>query len=137
MKIWQPLEHTADFAFRIFGRNEEELFQNARLAFYEAIFDKIPKTEVAAIQIIELHSSDQSLLLIDWLRKMHLLLCLEHTILKEVTFVKLTEYSLTAECRSAKLKVFPKEPFIKAITYHNAKIKGLENKCWIDVVCDV
>ncbi len=137
MKIWQQLEHTADFAFRIFGRDPEDLLQNARTAFYEAVFDEFPQSGKTSSQNFELHSPDQSLLVIDWLRELLYRLSVENKIIDSFQIIELSDTKFKAKCHMLKIKELSKEPFIKAVSYHNAYI--VEKNCLlqIDVVCDV
>lgn len=138
MKIWEILEHTADFAFRIFGKEQNELFQNARKAFYEAIFDEIPETENEAFQQeIKLQALDMSMLLIDWLRELLYLLVADHTIIQKVEIIQLTQTNFIANCSFLKIRQMQKEPFIKAITYHNSEILEKDGILIINVICDV
>lgn len=138
MKTWEILEHTADFAFRIFGRDQNELFQNARKAFYEAIFDEIPETENEAFQQeIKLQALDMSMLLIDWLRELLYLLITDNTIIQKVEIIQLTQTNFIANCSFLKIRQMQKEPFIKAITYHNSEILEKDGILIINVICDV
>ncbi len=125
------VEHTADIAFEIYGKNIEELLRNATLAFRDAFIfsDKIISTAEREIELEESGESERELFeyaLYDWLNELLYLFDAEH-------FAPL-DAEVKAERRDEKLTVAGKleggklkseavkvEP--KAITLHKFRVE--------------
>lgn len=133
MERYQELEHTADWAFRAFGRDLVELYQNAAYALFalEGALDT-PSTTTHTVRV---EGIDRESLLVNWLSE---LLYLQET--RRETFQKfeineLSDTSLTATIHGAPAP--PNIKPIKAITYHDLKIEQTPDGWQATIVVDV
>ena len=136
---WQVLPHTADYAFRVFGKSFHKLLQNSAFALMESMFDANPenKSEPQTISI-EINSMDPESLLIDWLREVHYHIVVDKMLFINIQLEEVTDVSLRAVLEYRHLTERDSNlTDIKAVTYHNIEIKEQAGKLYIDIVCDV
>ena len=142
MKTYKIIDHTADFSFKIFGKNLEELLINSAFALIEIIFgenEKYPKFHPNLSDRkfkIDLKSNDQESLLIDWLREIHYLAIVEKEIIRKIKNLVIKDFYISAEIEMQKIDLIP-ENEIKAITYSDIQIKEENGMLSFIVVCDV
>jgi SHS2 domain-containing protein len=132
---FEEVEHTADHALRIFGENLKELFVNAAegmtslmVADMSGIAGEIEKT-------IELEAIDPESLLVEWLSELAYWAEAEMLIFKTFRIKHLTENHLVASVTGGKISAL--EKLIKAVTYHNLKIKKNQQGLGVTIVFDV
>jgi SHS2 domain-containing protein len=135
MMGFEEVEHTADHALRIFGENLKELFVSAAegmtslmVADMSGIAGKIKKT-------IELEAIDPESLLVEWLSELAYWAEVEMLIFGTFRIKNLTETHLVASVTGRKMPAL--EKLIKAVTYHNLKIKKNERGLEVTIVFDV
>lgn len=136
---WQVLPHTADYAFRVFGKSFHELLRNSAFALIESMFDaeSEAKLELQTISI-EINSLDPESLLIDWLREIHYHIVVDKMLLINIQLEEVTDTSLKAILKYRHLTERDVNlTDIKAVTYHNIEIKEQAGKLHVDIVCDV
>lgn len=63
------IDHTADIAFEVFGKNLEELFENSAYAFYEAFVDT-SKLKGSEKRFVEIEAEEEDLLLYRFLNEL-------------------------------------------------------------------
>lgn len=68
-KRYRVLEHTADLALGVYGRNLEELFSNAAFALFDVLTD-LSRVEERTTKAISLHAFDLEQLLVKWLNEL-------------------------------------------------------------------
>jgi len=68
MKDYEYIEHTADVAVRVFGKNLEELFKNAAQATFNLITDYTPSEDKE--RDIDLEGKTLEDLLVNWLNEL-------------------------------------------------------------------
>lgn len=131
---FEEIEHTADWALRVRGKNLEELLRNAALGMLQ-LAGAEPREEPSHKRWIELQATDSEGLLVTWLEEILFILELE-----EVTF---TEFDLRLEGNTRLMATVQEAPLknikehIKAVTYHNLRITRLEDGLEATVVFDV
>ena len=134
MKGFEEIEHTADRAFRVTGRDMASLLENAALAM-RALDASRSARKPSATRQIEVQGADRECLLVNWLNEIlyleqvHQLVC-EVFHIEEVNNDRLCARVETWECAES-------ETHIKAVTFHNLKIResagGLEAEVVVDV----
>ncbi|MBN2460381.1 MAG: archease [Candidatus Cloacimonetes bacterium] len=139
MKSWEVTDHTADYAFRVWGRSFEELFLNAITALQDSMYIRKRIDEATTYtKIITLTALDRTMLLVDLLREIHYLIVTEKLISQKVIFKILTDTYLSAEIRMRNLTEKDRKIVeIKAITYHKAIIYDRDGHKIINVICDI
>jgi SHS2 domain-containing protein len=132
---FEEVEHTADHAMRIFGENLKELFVSAAegmsslmVADMSGIAGEIDKT-------IELEAIDPESLLVEWLSELAYWAEAEMLIFKTFRIKHLTDNHLVASVTNKKMPAL--EKLIKAVTYHNLKIKKNQQGLEVTIVFDV
>jgi SHS2 domain-containing protein len=138
MKRFEEIPHTADWSFRAFGHDLNELFENAAYAMF-ALEGTIPpdaETLLAEVErLIQAGGIDQESLLVSWLNELLYLQDLYHESFFRFQIESLAMDSLQARAfgmRNAKI-----EKLIKAATYHNLKIEWTPDGWQTIVVVDV
>jgi SHS2 domain-containing protein len=131
---FEEVEHTADWALRIRGEDLEGLFTNAAAGMLHLAGIE-PRAGPTRKRRFELQASDSESLLVTWLEE--LLFVIE---MEEVTF---TKFDLTVEDNNRLMAEVQESPIgnikkhIKAVTYHNLKIKEVKDRLEVTVVFDV
>ncbi len=144
---FREMEHTADLALQIFGRNIEELFYNAYLGFYHLVFSKPEiinefsnfSNHGQKIKILRFEDNNLEDLLHSFLSELNYYLQSKKKIfypLHQLTFHQSSgQFELKIECGEAKLpdRYLNEVTEIKAVTYHGLKIMN-ENGIWTATV---
>jgi SHS2 domain-containing protein len=122
MRSHKILGHTADVRLLVEGSSMKEIFTAAlegmaEIAAGKGLADAGGKT----IRKIEVSSANETLLLIDFLSEILTLSQIGKVIFTAVQFRELTAKTVKADLTGAKVKNFKED--IKAVTYHEAKIK--------------
>ncbi len=133
MKRFEEIDHTADWAFRAYGRNLAELFENAAYALFDLQGARAGEESVS--RGVEVRGIDYPALLVNWLSE---LLFLQET--KHESYSHFQVESLNPTVLTAHIKGRPSGPlnqFVKAITYHDLKIEETPEGWQATVVVDV
>jgi len=131
MKKYEILEHTADLKIKAYGKTKEELFLNMLKGMQDFLKAKIKKASQIKERKIKIKSSNLEMLLVDFLNEVNFL----NETKKEVYFggeIKIKDDKIL-EGKLFGKEVSHFEEDIKAVTYHDLKIKK-ENKIWKGVV---
>jgi len=141
LKKWNPLNHTSDYAFRVYGRTVKDLFINSVFALVESIFGnfKISDDQSTSInKAVNIESLDQETLIIDWLRNILELILFDNLIPINIVQLEIYSQNLSAQLKLTKIPVDTSYNIdIKAITYHDVKIVLTEGLYQVDIVCDI
>jgi len=130
---------TADVAFEAYGKNLNELFENAALAMFEVIVNtkqvkQMVKKNVAA------SGNDLQSLLFNWLNKLLVFVDAENLAFSGFD-VKVDEkkLKLRAVCKGERMnrKRHETRTNVKAATYHKMEIKKEKNKWKAQVILDI
>lgn len=133
MKRFEELEHTADWAFRAYGRDLPELYENAAYALFALEGVTGGKTTVARQVAVE--GIDYEAVLVNWLSE---LLYLQET--RGETYHQFQVEAVTPTALRATIRGAPSgalNKFVKAITYHDLKIEPTAEGWQATVVVDV
>ena len=134
--MYEFLDHTADIAVRVWGKDLPSLFVNAAKAMAEYLEGFLSPLEGRGnSELIELSGPDQNALLVAWLSE---ILYRTHTgrkIYTEFAITELTDKSLRAQIAGQKAQKFSKD--IKAVTYHGLEIKKVEQGYEATITFDV
>jgi SHS2 domain-containing protein len=133
MKRFEEIEHTADWAFRAYGRDLKELFENAAYALFA--LEGVTPADLTVTHRVEVSGIDYESLLVNWLSE---LLYLQETCGE--TYAHFTVEGLTPTALHAQIQGAPSGPlnkFVKAITYHDLKIEQTAGGWQATVVVDV
>lgn len=131
----------ADVAFEAFGKNEEELFENAAFAVEEIMVDtKEVKQKVT--KEVEVEAKDLETLLFDWLQELVYLKDAELLVFSSFD-VKITKstggFNLAGAVRGEKLDMKRHEfrADVKAVTWHMFELKKEKEGWRCRVVLDI
>jgi SHS2 domain-containing protein len=134
MTSFEEIDHTADRAFRVTGRDMAALLENAAHAM-QALDGPRPPAAPSATRKIEVEGVDRETLLVNWLNEIlyleqaHQLVC-EGFHVDEIKNDRLCARVDTRERDRS-------ETHIKAVTFHNLKIRETAGGLEAEVVVDV
>ena len=134
MMSFQEIEHTADRAFRVTGHDMASLLENAARAM-RALNGPKAASEPSATRQIEVEGVDRESLLVNWLNEVlyleqvHQVIC-EHFHIEDVQNNHLRARVETRER-------YRSDSHIKAVTFHNLKIRETAEGLEAEVVVDV
>jgi SHS2 domain-containing protein len=130
----EEVEHTADRAFRIRGRNLPELLENAAQAMV-ALDGEPPAVECFTRRVIEVEGSDRETLLVNWLNEILYLEQTRNEFYDHFLLSDVTKNHLRAQLYGRQLD--HSVTSLKAVTFHNLEVKesseGLEATIVVDV----
>ncbi|MDI6733977.1 MAG: archease [Patescibacteria group bacterium] len=123
MRLYKVLNHTADIKLQIFGHTEEELFQNAVLALNSVLLGGEQKIEFISqgYEKIVIKSNNSGFLLVAFLNEILTRSQINKKVYEKIKFLKFNETNLEAQIFGRNVRIFKED--IKAVTYHDVKIK--------------
>ncbi len=132
---------TADIAFKAYGKDINELFENSAFALF-SIIGNISKVDRKIKKDVKCEANDLISLMFNWLNELLFLSDSEYVIFSnfKVDIKKINEsnFVLNAICEGEKIdeKKHEIKTHVKAATYHNMKIE--KNDVWeAQVILDV
>jgi len=128
MERYEILEHKADLKIRAFGKTKEELFLNALLGMEESMKVEVRRPEEKRKRKIKIESPDLPALLVDFLSEILYLIQVNKEIYNDIKFKKFLDTQLEAELSGQKVERFGED--IKAVTYHDLKVKRQKDGTW-------
>lgn len=133
MERYEEIDHTADWAFRAFGRDLKELYENAAYALFalEGALDVASTLE----RQTAVEGLDREALLVNWLNELLFLQETRHETYQQFVINHLTDTQLKATIHGAPAE--PTTKFIKAVTFHDLRIKQTPNGWEATIVVDV
>ena len=131
---FQEIDHTADWAYRVWGESLEELFIHAAQGLYSLVGVQLA-TEPRVVRKIHLTGVDSESLLVAWLNELIHLHESENLGFDQVEILQLDSNVLQAKVRGASTQQWLKD--IKATTYHNLVIHSTETGFEATLVLDV
>lgn len=136
-KEFEILEHTADTGVIAYGKDLKEAFANAAKGMFSLI-TSLDKVEEKESRVIEINSSDQDSLLVDWLNELIFLFDVDNIIFSRFIINQIHNTSLKAVACGEKIDPLRHEikTGIKAATYHMLKIVESET-CIVQVIFDI
>ena len=134
MRQFEELEHTADLALRVYGRDMADLFETAAYAMFSKLWDVSPSKPVQELQV-EVEGTDWESLLVNWLNE---LLYLHET--SGAVYVDFNVLALSPQRLKARVEGAPASMvrgIIKAATYYDLSIERTDQGYAATVVFDV
>ena len=134
MTGFEEIEHAADRAFRVTGRDFAELLENAARAM-QSITGPSPGNGMTATREVEVEGVDRESLLVNWLNEILYLEQVQRLICERFHIDELAKYRVRArvDTRACHQSV----SHIKAATFHNLKIRETAEGLEAEVVFDV
>jgi SHS2 domain-containing protein len=117
---FEEVEHTADIAMRVWGRDLTELFANAAYGMACMLTDVenvVPVSETT----IELEAEDVEILLVDWLSELLFLGERDRLVFTRFDGLQVTPNSLHARVRGGPIQ--ERHSHIKAVTFSDLQIR--------------
>lgn len=131
---FEEIEHTADWAYRVRGKNLAQLLIQAALGLYSLVgMELAPDSQTT--RSIQLKGIDRESLLVAWLNELLYLHESEGLGFEGLEIQHLDETSLRAKVTGAPTQQWLKD--IKAVTYHNLAIRETESGLEVTLVLDV
>jgi SHS2 domain-containing protein len=136
MMSFQEIEHTADRAFRVTGRDLTALLENAARAMQALDKDEAgPTAERLETREIEVEGVDGESLLVNWLNEILYLEQVHHLVCEEFHIDDLKNHCLRARVETRECD--RTYTHIKAVTFHNLKIRETSDGLEAEIVVDV
>ncbi|MBI4484261.1 MAG: archease [Acidobacteria bacterium] len=137
-KTFEYLEHTADVAVRIYGKDLAELFAHAAQALFSVITN-LESVRTQEERAIEAQGEDRAALLHNFLDELLFRFDSEGFIARDVTVHRLDEGFVQATARGEKLDRQRHEFLtdIKAVTYHELKVERMDDGWEAHVIFDL
>lgn len=132
---FEEIEHTADWALRIYGRTPAEFLINAARGMTGLLAAETAGVPLEREEQIELEAIDLEALLVNWLSELAYWAEVEQVVFREFELAEVSETHLKATIRGGSVSGLNKH--IKAVTYHNLNIVRTEQGLTATVVFDV
>lgn len=131
---FEEIDHTADRAFRVTGRDMVALLENAARAM-QTLDGPRPAAEPSATQEIEVKGVDRETLLVNWLNEILYLEQVQGLMCVRFQICELKHDSVRARVETCEGDQNITQ--IKAVTFHNLKIRETSEGLEAEVVVDV
>lgn len=132
---WQEVDHTADWALRVWGDDRRALYENAALGMLDLIGGEADPAGPRIARTFTLTAPDSETLLVDWLTELLILIEDEGIVFDEVEVRRADDCSLKASAGGRPGGAFTKH--VKAVTYHNLDVRCADDGCETTIVFDV
>lgn len=137
-RFYKLIEHTADIAIIVKGRNLKGLFKNAALAMFDIIAQEKDKTASKTEKLVIKQKADNlEELFVNWLNELLSLSFTKELIFSDLKIDKLNEDSIVASVFGKNFKYYKMNTEIKAATYYELKIEKATNGWKAKVIFDV
>ncbi|MBE9503740.1 MAG: archease [Proteobacteria bacterium] len=138
MKKYKIIDHTSDLGFEFYGDHLKELFVVAGEGLFSAIIDC---EEVLCVEHfeIELEGADLEDLMVNWLRELLYLHQVKRMLLKRFEILEIDEAKLKGRVSGEKYEERRHNIMreVKAVTYHDLKVKETNGGWMTKVIFDV
>ena len=134
MLSFEEIEHTADRAFRVTGGDLADLLENAARAMH-SLDGARPAGEPSATREIEVEGVDRESLLVNWLNEILYLEQTHHLVCERFHVDEIKNHHLRAQVETRECD--GSYTHIKAVTFHNLKIRQTSEGLEAEVVLDV
>ncbi|MCI0578848.1 MAG: archease [Chloroflexi bacterium] len=132
---FEIVEHTADWALRVYGANLGELFANAARGMAALMVPDLASVPADHERRVTLEAFDAETLLVDWLSELAYWAEDELLVFHDVTLEAISPSHLAAVVRGGRPAEFTKH--IKAVTFHDLAIVETKSGLTATVVFDV
>ena len=132
---FEEIEHTADHALKVYGKDLRELFISAAQGMTSLMLADISGVSAEIAKAIKLETIDTESLLVEWLNELAYWAEVEMIVFSTFKIHTITATAIDASTMGARVAALEKN--IKAVTYHNLNIvktrQGLEATIVFDV----
>ncbi len=132
---YKEIEHDADWALQVWGADLTALLRNAALGMNRLMQVGLPGKPVWQTRRFELTAGDAESLLVEWLDELVFWADVNQTIFTEFDMHRVTDTHLHVTAKGCRITDIGR--CIKAVTFHNLKIRrvacGLETTVVFDV----
>lgn len=132
---FEEVEHTADWALRVRGRDLPALLVNAARGMTSLIVAGPEDIPLEVERRLELEAYDAESLLVNWLGELAYWAEVESLVFRQFDLDQVTPISLQATVRGGRVAELQKH--IKAVTYHNLEIVETKAGLEVTIVFDV
>lgn len=132
---FEEVEHTADWALRVYGQTLSELLVNAALGMNTLLIGNVAAIPWRVKRQFSIHGYDAEGLLVNWLSELAYWAEAEQLLFRQFDLRDVTPTHLGAVVRGGHVPELQKH--IKAVTYHNLRIEQGEHGLVATVVFDV
>ncbi len=134
-KPYELVDHTADWALRVYGRNLADLLTNAAAGMNSLMVAEPQAIAQDHEHRFQLEALDAESLLVEWLSELAYWAEMEQLVFPFIQLQHVTDHSLTATVRGGHPPELQKH--IKAVTYHNLEITPKAEGLEVTIVFDV
>jgi SHS2 domain-containing protein len=132
---FEIIDHTADWAMRVYGRDLKQLFVQAALGLSSLMVDRLDVIPISVERQSEFRAYDAEGLLVEWLSELAYWAEIEQIVFREFELSNMSPTRLSTLSRGGKVRELQRH--IKAVTYHNLEIIETDAGLAVTVVFDV
>jgi len=132
---FEVVDHTADWALRIYGRDFPDLLIQAALGMGSLLVADLDSVPITVRRTVSLQAMDRESLLVEWLSEFAYWAEAEQLIFRQFELSDVSETLLQGTACGGLAAELQKH--IKAVTYHNLKIQETESGLVTTIVFDV
>lgn len=132
---YEIVDHTADWALRVYGGDLAELFVHAAIGMSSLLVAELNSIELKEVRELKLEAFDAETLLVDWLSELAYFAEEEQLVFRDFQIRDLSPYHLAARIRGGRASELQKH--IKAVTYHDLAIEQTHSGLMATIVFDV
>ena len=132
---FEEIEHTADHALKVYGKNLKELFISAAQGMTSLMLADISGVSGEIAKTIKIETIDTESLLVEWLSELAYWAEAEMLVFSTFNIHTITANDIDASAMGERVAALEKH--IKAVTYHNLKIKRKNDQLEATIVFDV
>jgi len=132
---FEVVDHTADWALRVYGKDLAELLRNAAIGMSSLLVAELSSVPLAISRDLSLEAFDAETLLVDWLSELAYFAEEEQLVFREFHLSDVTLRRMTAHIRGGRPPELQKH--IKAVTYHDLAIEQTATGVTATIVFDV
>ncbi len=134
MQHFQEIDHSADWAFRVQGRDLAQLFANAARGLFE-LQGSAGNGETSVTREVAVNGLDRETLLVNWLNELLYLQETQHESYSRFDILQISDTHLRARVQGGPLRHTGK--LISAVTFHDLVVRQSENGWEASIVVDV
>lgn len=135
LAMFEAVEHTADWALRVRGRDFVHLLLSAAVGMSTLLVTTIEDIPLSDTRHLELEAFDRESMLVEWLSELAYLAERDGLIFRAFTFAEVGAEKLRATVSGGRAPELQKH--IKAVTYHNLEVVETANGLEATIVFDV
>lgn len=132
---FEIVDHTADWALRVYGADMANLLANAALGMASLLVEDVQDLPISFERQLEMDAYDAETLLVDWLTELAYWAEEEQLVFRKFVMHEVTDTHLKATVLGGRAIELVKH--IKAVTYHLMEITTTESGLVVTVVFDV